>query len=247
LPAEPHGRRLSEADAFASNGGSGNSASAGSNSVASTTGTRTSLPTSVNTAVEGPITVVDAGSDTGATTIETGTWPDWPLTQPTTQPCHWPWDCKFPPHSPPPPHEAPPPPPPHKPRKPHKERKPVKIPIRRSKEVKVIIVPPKPVPKIPVCQGKIKESCCDSKDYCPWNWHWYPDKEPPKVCKVEVEVIKELKLCQWPVLVWKDEYDFTCKCPETPEPCPSCNACFVQSSASAFASADASGSSGYGG
>ncbi|KAL4546992.1 hypothetical protein Ndes2526B_g07788 [Nannochloris sp. 'desiccata'] len=124
-------------------------------------------------------------------------------------------------------------------------RPPTKIPIRRRKEVKIIIVPPKPVPEIPVCKGKIKEACCDSKDYCPWNWQWYPDKEPPKICKVEVEVIKEFKLCQWPVLVWKDEYDYTCKCPETPDPCPYCDVCFVQSSASAFARADAFASSGY--
>lgn len=121
------------------------------------------------------------------------------------------------------------------------------IPIFEHKEVKVIIVPPKPVPQIPICKGKIKDVCCDSKDYCPWNWWYYPEKEPPKICKVEVEVVKELKLCQWPVLVWKDEFDFTCKCPETPEPCQYCDSCYSDNSGYSGSSAGAYASSGSGG
>ncbi|KAL4522971.1 hypothetical protein Ndes2526A_g07695 [Nannochloris sp. 'desiccata'] len=252
---EPLGRRLSQAGAVAS--GSGDSVS---------TSTRTESSDRDAAVVEGttemPNTVVDGNSLATATGTAT-TWPNWP----TTWRCNWPWVCKeppkmpppphsppphsppSPPHSPPPPHSQPPhspppPPPPHRPPRPHRPRPPTKIPIHRRKEVKIIIVPPKPVPEIPVCKGKIKEACCDSKDYCPWNWQWYPDKEPPKICKVEVEVIKEFKLCQWPVLVWKDEYDYTCKCPETPDPCPHCDVCFVQSSTSAFARADAFASSG---
>ena len=45
-----------------------------------------------------------------------------------------------------------------------------KVPIIVQKPVKVIVVPPVPVPQIPVCTRVIKTTCCDGKDYCPWNW-----------------------------------------------------------------------------
>jgi hypothetical protein len=194
-----------------------------------TEGTTTEMPTTTIP------TMVQGGSGTTTTPQIT--------TNRHNFPCVFPF-CNFPPHVPPPQVPPPPvaPPPPRV----------IPVPIFVHKEVVVIVTPPKPVPQIPVCQGKIKEICCDSKDFCPWNWWYYPAKSPPKVCKVEVEVVKELELCQYPVLVWKDEFDFTCKCPPTPKPCQSCNTCFQQgagssSSSSASASADASASSGYAG
>jgi hypothetical protein len=195
------GRRLSQTDgsAAATAGGTGDSVSTSTGTSLSNGQTTSAMPTTTTTAVDG-------SSAAGSVTATTGTVAATPPIVPSSWPnvCNvWPWIC-FPPKMPPHPHMPPPPhttpPPPHMLPSPH--RPPIiKIPIFRHKEVKVIIVPPKPVPEIPICKGKIKEACCDSKDYCPWNWWYYPDKEPPKVCKVEVEVIKELKLCQWPVLV----------------------------------------------
>lgn len=74
---------------------------------------------------------------------------------------------------------------------------------------------------------------------------YYPDKEPPKICKVEiVKVVKSLKLCKFPTMIWKDEKDFICKCPPTPEPCKYCDSCYEPGTGYSDSSGDYSSSSG---